>query len=331
MPANLPPQFYALSMKLKEAASNDEKISILEEMLRISPKHKGTENLQKDLKTKIAKLKKQRPKRIKGKTIYSIKKEGAGQVVISGPANSGKSSLLNALTNANAKVAPYPFTTKIPQPAMMTYENILIQLVDTPPLSPEFSPPWLKEILKAADILLAVFDLSKGNIIEEIKNFKEILDDWNLSEKKIIFLGNKVDLGKAKENLKKIRVPTKWVQYEIKPISCFQKIGLKELKKEIFDLLEIIRVYTKSHNQDLPDFEHPFIMKKNSRLIDLASQIHHNFTFSFKYAKLFNELEIHFTSDKSKIYQIFKKDSKKPQIIGKDYILRDGDVVEIYT
>jgi hypothetical protein len=327
MPANLPPQFYALSMKLKEAASNDEKISILEGMLAICPKHKGTEKLQKDLKRRIAKLKKWGPRRQKKENLYFVKKEGAGQVVISGPANSGKSSLLNALTNANAKVAPYPFTTKIPQPAMMTYENILIQLVDTPPLSKEFSRPWLKEILKATDILLAVFDLSKGNIIEEIKNFKEILDDWNLSEKKIIFLGNKIDLEVAKENLKKVRA-----QNEVTSIiSCLKKIGLEELKKEIFDLLEIIRVYTKSHNQDLPDFEHPFIMKKNSRLIDLASQIHHNFTFSFKYAKLFNELEIHFTSDKSKIYQIFKKDSKKPQIIGKDYILRDGDVVEIYT
>ena len=308
MPANLPPQFYALSMKLKEASNPDEKISILEEMLRISPKHKGTENLQKDLKTKIAKLKKQRPKKIKGKTIYSIKKEGTGQVVITGPANSGKSSLLNALTNANAKVAPYPFTTKIPQPGMMPYEDILIQLVDTPPLSPEFSPPWLKEILKAADILLAVFDLSKEDVVKDIEDFKEILDNWKLSEKKIIFLGNKIDLEKAKENFKKIQA-----QNKIKPISCLKKIGLEELKKEIFDLLEIIRVYTKSRDQELPDFEHPFILRKNSRLIDLAGQIHQDFAFSFKHAKL------------------FKKDSKNPKIVGKDYILQDGDIIEIYT
>ena len=303
MPANLPPQFYALSMKLKEAVSPDEKISILEEMLRISPKHKGTENLQKDLKTKIAKLKKQRPKKIKGRTSYSIKKEGAGQVVISGPANSGKSSLLNALTNANVKVAPYPFTTKIPEPGMMPYEDILIQLVDTPPLSKEFSPPWLKEILKTSDILLAVFDLSKEDVAKDIEDFKKILDNWKLSEKKIIFLGNKVDLG---YNLA-------GSQYKIKPISCQKKIGLEELKKEIFDSLEIIRVYTKSRNQGLPEFEHPFIIKKNTPLIELAPKINPRFSSAFKYAKL------------------FKKNSKVSQIVGKDYILQNGDIIEIYS
>jgi len=308
MPANLPPQFYALSMKLKEAAENSEKISILEEMLRISPKHKGTERLQEDLKTKIAKLKKQRPKKIKGKNIYSIKKEGAGQVVIAGPTNSGKSSLFCALTNANAKVAPYPFTTKIPQRAMMPYENILIQLVDTPPLSPEFSPPWLKEILKAADILLAVFDLSKEDVAKDIEDFKEILDNWKFLEKKIIFLGNKIDLEKANENLKNVRA-----QNKVTPISCLKKIGLEELKKEIFDSLQIIRVYTKTRNKPELDFSHPFILKKGGKLITLASQIRQDFLSAFKYAKL------------------YKKNTKKPKIVGKDYILQDGDIIEIYS
>jgi len=308
MPANLPPQFYALSMKLKEAVSPDEKISILEEMLRISPKHKGTERLQEDLKTKIAKLKKQRPKKIKGKNIYSIKKEGAGQVVIAGPTNSGKSSLFCALTNADAKVGPYSFTTKIPQRAMMPYENILIQLVDTPPLSPEFSPPWLKEILKAADILLAVFDLSKEDVAKDIEDFKEILDNWKFLEKKIIFLGNKIDLEKANENLKNVRA-----QNKVTPISCLKKIGLEELKKEIFDLLQIIRVYTKTRNKPEPDFSHPFILKKGGQLITLASQIRQDFLSAFKYAKL------------------YKKNTKKPKIVGKDYILQDGDIIEIYS
>ena len=160
MPANLPPHFHTLSAKLKETKDPEEKISILEELLAIVPKHKGTEKIQKDLKRKIAKLKKQKPKKTKGRTLsYSIPKEGAGQVVIIGPTNSGKSSLLNNLTNAKAKIASYPFTTKIPRPAMMPYENILIQLIDTPPLSKEFSPPWLKEILKQADLLIVVFDL----------------------------------------------------------------------------------------------------------------------------------------------------------------------------
>ncbi|MCJ7787082.1 50S ribosome-binding GTPase, partial [Patescibacteria group bacterium] len=238
--------------------------------------------------------------------IISGVKEGAGQIVIVGPANSGKSSLLNALTNANAKVAPYSFTTEIPQPAMMPYENILIQLVDTPPLI-KSSPPWLKGILKAADGLLAIFDLSPENLVEDIESFRELLNNWGITDKKILFLGNKVDLEESKQNLKKIEP-----QYKIKIISCSEGTGIEELKKEIFDLLEIVRVYTKPSNKSSPDFEHPFIFKKNSRLIELTSQIHRDFFFSFKYAKL------------------FKKNFKKPQFVGKDYILQDEDIIEIH-
>ncbi len=321
MSANLPPQFYTVSAKLKEAKTPEEKISILEELLAIVPKHKGTEKVQRDIKTKIAKLKKQKPKRAKREGLYSIKKEGAGQIAIIGPANAGKSSLLNTLTNAKAKVAPYSFTTEIPQPAMMPYENILIQLVDTPPLT-KSSPPWLKGILKAADGLLAIFDLSSGNVTEDIEKLQELLDDQGIADKKILFLGNKVDLQESKQNLKKIQS-----QYKIKAISCLKGTGvdehsfistlryarlIEELKKEIFDLLEIVRVYTKSSNKSSPDFEHPFIFKKNSRLIELASQIHRDFFFSFRYAKL------------------FKRNFKKPQFVSKDYLLQDEDIIEIH-
>ena len=325
MSANLPPQFYTVSAKLKEVKTSEEKISILEELLAIVPKHKGTEKVQRDIKTKIAKLRKQKPKRVKREDLYFIKKEGAGQIVIVGPANSGKSSLLNALTNANAKVAPYSFTTEIPQPAMMPYENILIQLVDTPPLI-KSSPSWLKGILKAADGLLAIFDLSSdNNVAGDVKNIQDLLSNWGITDKKILFLGNKADLKESRENLRKIEP-----QYKIKIISCLERTGVdevktssspspakagsvvEELKKEIFDLLEIVRVYTKSSNKSSPDFEHPFIFKKNSRLIELTSQIHHDFFFSFKYAKL------------------FKRNFKKPLFVGKDYILQDEDIIEIH-
>lgn len=296
MPANLPPQFHAIAAELKGVKTPEEKIPILEEMLAICPKHKGTEKVQKDLKSKIAKLKKQKPKKIKRETLYSIPKEGAGQVVIIGPVNSGKSSLLNALTNAKAKVASYPFTTQIPKPAMMSYENILIQLVDTPPLTID-SPPWLKGILKSADGLIAVFDLAHPEIEKDIENLKEILNDWGLSDKKILFLGNKVDLAEG--------------QYKIKIVSCLKGTGVEELKKEIFDLLEIVRIYSKPPGKQA-DFEHPFITKRNTKLIELAKKINQDFASSFKYAKL------------------LRKNSKKIQIIGKDYLLKDQDIIEIH-
>jgi len=324
MPANLPPQFHTLSLKLKTAANNDEKISILEEMMAICPKHKGTEKLQKDIKIKIAKLKREQPKKIKGEALYYIQKEGAGQVVIAGPPNSGKSSLLNALTNARAEVTSYPFCTKIPQPAMMQYQNILIQLIDTPPLVKESSPLWLKAILKEADGLLVIFDLTKENIKRDIEDLKEILNNWRLNNKKIIFLGNKIDLEESKRNLEKIET-----QYALKPISCLKKIGLEELKKEIFDLLGVVRVYTKSKNQPEPDFSHPFILKRGEKLITLASQIHKDLLSSFKYAKLFTQA-IAQGGNEAKA-SLTKKNSQKPKIVGKDYILEDGDIIEIFA
>jgi len=304
MPANLPPQFFALLAKLKEAESPEEKISILEEMLAICPKHKGTEKVQRDLKSKIAKLKKQKPQKTKRETLYSIPKQGAGQIIIVGPANSGKSSLLNALSNAKAKLASYPFTTSTPQPAMMKYENILIQLVDTPPLTKE-SPGWLKALMSAADGLIVVFDLAKNEITEEIENLKEILNNWGLENKKILFLGNKIDLPKAKENFQKLKD-------KICPISAQNKMGIEELKKEIFNLLEIARIYSKKPGKEI-DFEHPFIVKKGTKLIKLAKEISEDLVSSFKYAKL------------------FRKNSSKVQIVGKDYLLKDQDIIEIHT
>lgn len=301
MPANLPPQYYSLTGKLKEAKDTEEKISILEEMLAITPKHKGTEKLQKDIKAKIARLKKeaQSTRKTKKEQILTVKKEGAAQMVITGPPNSGKSTLLNALTNANAKVADYPFTTTIPQPAMMPYEDILIQLVDTPPLTKDFSPGWLKEIIKNADGILAVFDLSK-DFEKKFEEFREIFKDLKIKDNKIIFVGNKIDLISG-------GTPS-----SIKSISALKETGLDDLKKEIFKFLEIVRVYSKEPNKET-DFAHPFTLRKGGRLMDLAEEIHYEVASKFKYARL------------------FKKDSRKPIIVGKDYILEDGDIIEIHS
>ena len=284
MSANLPPQFFTLSEKSKEAKTAKEKLSFLEEMLAICPKHKGTEKVQKDLKTKIAKL----------------KREGAGQIVISGPPNPGKTSLINALTQANFKVANYPFATTLPQPAMMPYEDISIQLIDTPPLTKDFSPGWLKNILINSDGILAVFDISKENFENEIEEFKKILENLGLKNKKILFLGNKIELKKMTEDIPLL----------IK-ISAEKKIGLENLKRKIFEILEIIRVYSKKPGKE-PDLSHPFIFKNDSRLIDLISEIHQDLAQKFKYARL------------------FERNSKTATIIGKDYLLKDGDIVEVH-
>lgn len=305
MAANLPPQFFQLQKKLKETEDSQEKISILEELLRIVPKHKGTERVQEDLKRKLAKAKKEEARKPKPKQLFFLKKEGAAQVVIIGPPNSGKSSLLNALTGTNVKVGAYPFTTQMPQPGMMPYENILIQLVDTPPLTESFLPGWQKDIIKNADLILILLDLTSENLLKDFIFFEKKLLELNLSEKKVIWVGNKNDLAILNNFSPQLKEKESFIS-----ISVSKKRGLEALKNKIFEKLEIVRVYTKAPNKE-PNLATPFIIKKGNKLSDLAKEIHEDLLKNFKFAKL------------------FKKNEKKPKIVGRDYLLEDGDIVEI--
>jgi small GTP-binding protein len=304
MPANLPPQFFELQNKLKEVKDVKEQIEILEEMLAICPKHKGTERVQEEIKKKIAKLKKKEPKKIKKEEMYFVKKEGAGQVVILGSPNSGKTSLVNLLCDTNFKVADYPFTTTLPLPGTLKYENILIQIVDTPPLTKDFKPGWLKNLAKQADSILVLIDLTE-NPQEQLKEIMEILKEWKIENEKILIVGNKIDSQKAledHENIKKM--------FQVIEVSVKEKIGIEVLKKKIFESLRIIRVFTKKPKHEV-DFEKPFILKKDTKLIEFVKEINEEWIEKFKGAKLYS------------------KDLKSFQMVGKDYVLKDGDIIEI--
>ncbi len=273
MSANLPPQFFSLNAKLKKAGSNEEKISILEEMLAVCPKHKGTERVQEEIKKKIAKLKKAQPKKAKREEIYFVKKEGAGQVLVLGPPNSGKTSLTNLLCQTNLRVERYPFTTQLPAPGMMHFENIQIQIVDSPPLSKDFKPGWMKALAKNADLILAL----NSEILD-------ILDEWEIEKEKVLVLKG---LPGSKEKI-------------------------EDLKRRIFQSLKIVRIYTKESKKKI-NFSKPFILKKGSRAIDLAEEIDEGLAKEFKGAKL------------------YKKDLKRFQMVGRNYVLMDGDIIEIKT
>ncbi len=304
MPANLPPQFFELQQKLNQTKDIQEKIEILEEMLAICPKHKGTERVQEEIKKKIAKLKKEKPKKVKREDIYFVKKEGAGQVLILGPPNSGKTSLTNLLCNTDFKVAEYPFTTKFPTPGMLKYENLLIQIVDCPPLTKEFKPGWMKNLAKQAELILLLIDLSQ-NPKEHLKEAIEILNEWKIEKEKILILGNKLDLEQGRENFQKLKE-----NFEILGISTKEKIGINDLKGKIFESLNIVRVYPKEPKKEV-DFESPIVLKKGSRLIDFVKEINKEWAEKFKGAKL------------------YEKNLKNFKMVGRDYLLRDGDIVEI--
>jgi len=168
MPTNLPPEYYSAEKKYKEAESISAKISSLEELVSTIPKHKGTDKLRADLRRKLSKLNDEQQKKKslgKHKSDYHIDKEGAIRVVLTGPPNSGKSSILDALTNAEPKISDYPYTTWLPLPGMMPVLDIKVQLVDTPPLNTEHIEPELFDLLKTADLILLVVDLQESPLL----------------------------------------------------------------------------------------------------------------------------------------------------------------------
>lgn len=172
MPANLPPQYHEVERKFREAKEPAEKLGFLREMYAVLPKHKGTDKLQADLKRRISKLQDGLQKSHKvGRRPYAftIDKEGAGQVVLLGPANSGKSSILKALTHAEPEVAAYPFTTRKPLPGMMLYEDIQIQLVDMPPIVAEGLEHWFPQLVRSADAALIVVDINSSTLLDDIE------------------------------------------------------------------------------------------------------------------------------------------------------------------
>ena len=162
MPANLPPQYFEAEKRLRSAKDPEEKIAALEEMLAIMPRHKGTDKLHAALRQKIARFSQEAERKLATarRAGFYITREGAGQVMLVGPANSGKSQLLAALTEAVPEIAEYPFTTKIPVPGMMKFEDIQIQLVDTPPIGYKEVRILLSNVLRSADLVAIVVDLS---------------------------------------------------------------------------------------------------------------------------------------------------------------------------
>ena len=275
MPANLPPQYFETEKKLKTAKTSQEKIAILEELLSIVPKHKGTEKLQALLKTKIAKLKSQAQKKpgiARHSPSFLIEKAGAGQIVLIGLPNSGKSMLVTSITNATPEIGDYPFTTHIPTPAMIQYENIQIQLIDTPPITRDYMESWHTELIKGADGILILLDLSNTNPaddfrvlmkkleekkIELVSENQEILADHQFFRKRALILANKIDLSQAEENFRSLN-NTVGLEFDFISISALRGDNLEELKKSIFFLLGIIRVSSKIPGKKT-GFQDPFI------------------------------------------------------------------------
>lgn len=328
MPANLTPQYLEAEARFREAKTAAEKLRCLEEMLAAIPKHKGTEKMQADIKRRISKLKAEgkKKKAARQTQLFHVEREGTAQVAIIGPPNTGKSMLLASLTAALPEVADYPFTTRRPLPGMLIFQNIQIQLVDTPPTAGEFTESWLPNLIRYADAVLLLVDLGRDDPMEQVeatiqhlKNCRVVLvgregkdiRDAEVAQKRTLIVGNKDDRDCAYDNFSALRDLYESI---FDTVSCSCKTGhnLQELKRKIFDLIGIIRVYTKIPGSS-PDLQKPFTLKKGSTVLDLARAIHKDFTDKLKYAR------------------IWGKDKYDGQKVQKNHELRDGDVIELHT
>lgn len=328
MPANLPPQYFEAEQRYREARTPGDKVEALEEMLVIMPKHKGTDKLRADLRRRISKVKSQAQKK-KGSSrrdsTYTIEREGAAQVVLIGPPNSGKSSLLGGLSNAEPEVADFPHSSWKPIPGMVPYENIQFQLIDTPPITNDYMEPWMGDLIRRCDIVVLVIDLQKDplgqlaeslSLLEDLRIYPEgarIPADLQKPPfiKRFIVLVNKVDDVEDQEDYE---IFLQLCETELLCLSISTKSGhnLAKFVATLFDQSGIIRVFTKAPGKSA-DFEHPFVLPKQSTLEILATKIHKDFVENLKFARIWGET-------------VFEG-----QMIQRDHVLQDGDVVEIHT
>lgn len=299
MPANLTPEYFKAEKWFRESATMEEKILALEQMLRVIPKHKGTDHMRADLRRKLSKLKDTPVKKAGGKhaDIFYVPRSGAGQITLLGTPNCGKSSIVAALTNAKANIAEFPFATTAPVPGMVKFEDIQIQLIDMPPITTDYSAPGQVGTYRHCDLVAVVIDLS-SDIAEQLRVCLDYLESKNLlideetgaSDERCNVLGKRVfcictksDIAEpgALQTLKQLcKHPFEFVE-----VSAETGLGLDKLSRMLFDLLGIIRVYTKPPGKK-PDMAEPFTLPAGSTVMDLAIAIHRQLAEKLKFARI---------------------------------------------
>jgi ribosome-interacting GTPase 1 len=338
MPANLTPQYLAAEKRFKEAITPQEKIEALEEMMATIPKHKGTEKMRADLRRRMARLNAEKDKKTassKAGAFCTVPREGAGQVALAGAPNAGKSSLLARLTHASPEIADYPFTTQVPQPGMMPFENIQIQVVDMPPISREFYKPWMGSILRHADLVLLVTDLSSDDLLDEAETVLDIMEGSGIRLSgrtppavsgespgkalcRTLMVANKSDVPQAEDALAILREFYE-ARFEIFAVSAQSGSGLNLLQRMIFERLDVVRVHTKAPGKKIDLSTTPFVLKSGSTVLDVAKAVHRDFVHTLKYARIWSP-------EHSK--RTLKHDG---QMVERTYRLEDGDILELHV
>lgn len=322
MPANLTPQYKSAEARYKSAQSIQEKIDALEEMYRTIPKHKGTEKMCADIKQRLSKARQQMEQANRsGKkgVSFHVAREGAAQVTLAGIPNSGKSSIINGFTKANALVADYPFSTQRPLPGMFQWENVQFQLIDLPALSPEFYEPYIPGLIRVSDMVLMVTGLDDvegfesvrsilaDNKIELVSFFSESDYHSRIVRIPAIVIATKTDHPDAEVNLELLKEISGGL--EVLTIDSHNPADGHRLGRTIFTHLELVRVYTKAPGKEA-NMNMPVVIRQGSTLLDVTAEIHKDFAEEMKFARVWGS---------------GKFDGQKIQ---RDYVVEEGDIFE---
>jgi ribosome-interacting GTPase 1 len=331
MAVNLPPQYHDAEARYKKAQTPEDKLVALKEMWVILPKHKASEKVQAELKTKISELTDQiehaktAPKKA-AHGAYKFPRQGAGQVAFLGPPNAGKSSLLAKLTKATPQVAPYPFTTREPVPGMMDHEDVRVQLIDLPPVTADHYEHFITDITRAADAAVLFLDLADDDgpaateaVIERLRAARRELvppgspppDDPAVYALPTLLVANKCDDEAADIRLE-LAKEAFGTRFPLHVISAERGDGLPELRKALYAVLGVIRIYTKQPGKPA-DMTSPFTVPVGSTVADLAGKVHRDLEDAVKSAR------------------VWGSGAFDGQTVGRDHALADRDVVELHT
>jgi hypothetical protein len=330
MPANLTPQYREAEQRFREATGHEEKLAALREMMAIIPKHKGTEKLQADLRRRLAKLEDEAAHANRGGAHRAdpghVRHEGAGQWALVGPPNAGKSALLAALTHAHPEVAPYPFTTRVPQPGMMTFEDVQVQLVDTPAVTPQHTEPWMANLVRNADGVLLVFDPSDDALAPGLAAARALFEKarvWPagrpapadappfLVTRPMRVVLTKCDLD-GDGTFVAIAAESLDADLPRHVVSAERGDGLDALRRALFADLGRIRIYPKEPGKK-PDMERPFVLPAGATIHDLAVHVHKDVAAALRFARIWGHARF------------------DGQQVDRDHVLADRDVVELHA
>lgn len=339
MPTNVSPEYKKAEEAYRKAREPGERLDCLRELLRTIPKHKGTEHLQADIKTRIKQLSEELagPKKTGRRSgpSHVLHPEGAAQVCLIGPPNAGKSSLHAHLTGSHTDIGPYPYTTHLSVPGMLPFEDVHIQLVDLPPVSSEFMEPWLVNALQPADGVLLVVDISDPDCLDQVPTILERLAEKKVfltpawpglkSEKTVelseeddpfkldlptVLIANKSDLDPDPEEVE-ILEDLLGLRFPTLTMSAKTGDGTQELASFLFHALEIVRVYTKTPGKPA-DNDKPFTVRRGGTVHDVARLVHKDVARDLKFARMWGD------------------DVFDGQQVGPDHLVSDGDLVELH-